>query len=141
MLIRGLSPESLRHLLLDRPAAVNPDQPLRVFYAVCDHYEPKWERPPVSVEKERVARWREGLPKLMDPFRDSAGNRPQHTFFYPEEEYEREYLDALGELRDGGFGDVEIHLHHDNDTAENLTQKPASVCRETASRTRFLAAT
>src|SRR5690606_26860810 len=42
------------------------------------------------------------------------------TFFYPEEEYREEHLDALVELCRLGLGEIEIHLHHDNDTAENL---------------------
>lgn len=120
MLIRGLCPSAIRQLVLHRPPAIDPTQPLRVFYAVCDHYEPKWQRPSVEVEKSRVQRWRKDLPRVMDGITDSIGNQPQHTFFYPEEEYEREYLDNLRVLCDAGLGDVEIHLHHDNDTAENL---------------------
>ena len=38
----------------------------------------------------------------------------------PEEEYDREFLDALAALCRSGFGDIEVHLHHDNDTAENF---------------------
>ncbi|QDT03403.1 hypothetical protein K227x_17850 [Rubripirellula lacrimiformis] len=120
MLIRGLQPESLRHLLFDRPPAIDPDQPLRVFYAVCDHYEPMWNDAPADQQKSRVDRWSDTLPSLMSPFRDSAGRKPQHTFFYPEEEYRPQYLDALRSLRDQGLGDVEVHLHHDNDTSESL---------------------
>lgn len=120
MLIRGLQFESLRRLLFDRAVPANPDQPLRLFYCVCDHYEPMWNGAETRQQETRVGRWKDTLPKLMDPFRDSAGRKPQHTFFYPEEEYRREYLDVLGELRERGLGDVEVHLHHDNDTSENL---------------------
>ena len=45
---------------------------------------------------------------------------PRHTFFYPIEMYDPEELDGLGELCRLGFGEVEIHLHHDGDTPENL---------------------
>ncbi|MBO0701213.1 MAG: hypothetical protein J2P46_22640, partial [Zavarzinella sp.] len=70
--------------------------------------------------RERVRRWVEEYPKLFSAFRDSDGRPPRHSFFYPEEEYEAEFLDDLAGLCRQGFGEVEIHLHHDNDTAENL---------------------
>jgi hypothetical protein len=61
-------------------------------------------------------------PKQFARFVDSDGRSPRHTFFYPVEEYEPEYLDSLAGLCRAGYGDVEIHLHHDNDTAENLRE-------------------
>ena len=122
MLIRGLAPKTLYHLLCDSPAPINPDQPLRVFYCVCDHFEPMWNGANIDVERHRVAQWRQTLPSLMEPFRDSIGRKPQHTFFFPEEQYRREHLDAIRELHDLQLGDVEVHLHHDNDTAEGLRQ-------------------
>src|SRR5262249_49674898 len=54
--------------------------------------------------------------------RDSDGRAPRHTFFYPVEEYEPELMAPLAGLCAAGFGEVEVHLHHDNDTAENLRQ-------------------
>jgi hypothetical protein len=58
-----------------------------------------------------------GRPVLL---RDSDGRPPRHSFFYPAEEYEPEHLDALTDLCRAGLGEVEVHLHHDNDTADNL---------------------
>src|SRR5207248_318014 len=45
---------------------------------------------------------------------------PRHSFFYPVETYHRNHIDALTELCRAGYGEVEVHLHHDNDTADNL---------------------
>ena len=59
-------------------------------------------------------------PRNLGDFGDSDGRAPRHSFFYPLEEYEAEFLDALAELCRQGFGEVEVHLHHDNDTADNL---------------------
>jgi hypothetical protein len=59
-------------------------------------------------------------PAGFDSFRNSDGRTPCHTFFSPTEEYDPEHLDALAELCRAGFGEVELHLHHDNDTTENL---------------------
>ena len=60
-----------------------------------------------------------GVPRLFGGFRDSDGRPPRHTFFFPIDEYESEHVDALAELCRAGFGEVEIHLHHDGDTAES----------------------
>jgi hypothetical protein len=59
----------------------------------------------------------------MSGHRDADGSYPQHTFFYPEEEYRREHLNRLAVLCATGYGDVEIHLHHDGDTEERLREK------------------
>ena len=59
-------------------------------------------------------------PKIADKYRDSNGNILKYSFFYPEEEYREEDLNALAGLCHAGYGEVEIHLHHDNDTSENL---------------------
>jgi hypothetical protein len=45
---------------------------------------------------------------------------PRHSFFFPGEEYQPSYLERLARLTKGGFGEVELHLHHDGDTAEKL---------------------
>jgi hypothetical protein len=36
------------------------------------------------------------------------------------EQYQAHHLDALGQLCRAGFGEVEVHLHHDNETSESL---------------------
>jgi hypothetical protein len=87
---------------------------------VCDHFEPKLGGAPPHIARERVRRWVDAYPKLFESFRDSNGRPPQHTYFYPAEEYEPDYLEAVAGLCRKGFGEVEIHLHHDNDTADNL---------------------
>src|SRR5204862_5174467 len=70
--------------------------------------------------RARVGRWGEQSPRQFGDFRDSDGRTPRHTFFYPMEEYEPEHLDALAGLCRAGFGEVEIHLHHNDDTADSL---------------------
>lgn len=107
------------------------DEDLHVFIAVCDHYEPDNARPARHVADARNERWCREYPELFGRFEDSRGRPPQHSFFYPQDEYfVPEYLDQLKELCEGGFGDVEIHLHHDNDTEDGLREKLTSF-RET----------
>lgn len=91
-----------------------------VHFCFCDHYEPYWHKANTVTARERVQRWLERYPLIAKEHRDSDGRHPQHTFFYPEEEYDELILDGLAALCKSGFGDVEVHLHHDNDTAEKL---------------------
>lgn len=91
-----------------------------VFFCFVDHFEPLWNKASRHQGLERVEHWFEKYPPFADKFRDVDGRPPQHTFFYPAEEYTPEYLDLLARLCGQGYGEVEIHLHHDNDTAENL---------------------
>ena len=72
--------------------------PVHVFLAMCDHYEPQWGKPAKKIAVERVERWRNEYPRLFERFADSSGRPPQHTFFFPADEYQPEYLDLLAEL-------------------------------------------
>jgi hypothetical protein len=96
--------------------------PTHVLFCFVDHYEPLGGGVTVTKGLDRVRRWREQYPKLAERFRDADGRRPQHTFFYPAEEYRPDLLDELSRLCAAGSDEVEIHLHHDNDTAEHLSQ-------------------
>ena len=98
----------------------SPGEPVHVLLCVADHYEPKWGDAPPTVAARRVDDWSEAYPRLFAGFRDSDGRPPRHTFFYPAEEYEPRYLDTLAELCQAGFGEVEVHLHHHDDTSANL---------------------
>lgn len=76
----------------------------------------------MAKESARVHRWVSTYPKIAQRFEDSHGNHPKHTFFFPEEEYEYEHLEALSSICAQGMGEIEIHLHHDDDTSENLSK-------------------
>src|SRR6186997_1713220 len=102
------------------PPKQDDDSPVDVYLAVCDHYEPEWNRPSHDVSIEKVLRWQREYPRLYGHIRDDDGRPPQHTFFFPQDEYRPEYLDALKPLCEAGFGDVDVHLHHNHDTVESL---------------------
>ena len=99
------------------------DGPTEIFFCVADHFEPDHGAADATVERARVATWVERYPRLAERFTDSDGRHPQHTFFFPEEGYRPEVLDALANLCRRGFGDVEVHLHHDRDTADALRNR------------------
>jgi hypothetical protein len=100
--------------------AVRPGEDVHVLLCVADHFEPRWGDAGDDVAGARVQRWVEQYPRLFDRFRDADGRPPQHTFFYPIDQYEPGPVDSLADLCRAGFGEVEIHLHHDHDTAANL---------------------
>jgi hypothetical protein len=94
--------------------------PLHVLFCIADHFEPGHGRAPLDKQRDRVARWTADYPKLAARFRDSTGRPPQHTFFFPIEEYQREHLERLAAIAAANLGEVEVHLHHSHDTSANL---------------------
>jgi hypothetical protein len=94
--------------------------PTHVMFCFVDHFEPRWGKAAYATEVERVQRWMDGYPKLCAGHRDADGRAPQHSFFFPSEEYRAEHLDQLVGLCKAGYGEIEVHLHHDNDTEAGL---------------------
>lgn len=97
-----------------------PAGPVHVMFCFVDHFEPAWGKADLETQRRRVDRWCIGYRALAAAHHDADGRPPQHTFFYPEEEYLEEHLDKIAALCADGFGEIEVHLHHDNDTAANF---------------------
>ena len=70
-----------------------------------------------------MERWLSEYPRRFGELADSRGRPPQHTFFYPAEVYQPGQVEQLSELVRGGWGDVELHLHHDNDSDVALRER------------------
>jgi hypothetical protein len=115
------------------------DEPIHVFLCIADHYEPKHGGVSPETALARVRRWVDRYPALFGAFEDSDGRPPRHTFFYPADEYEEELLTELQPLCRAGFGEIEIHLHHDGDTSDGLADKLTTFKRILASRHESLA--
>lgn len=94
-----------------------------ILFCFVDHFEPDWGGADRQNQDARVKRWLEDYPKLAGKHKDADGCCPKHTFFYPAEVYVKEHLDQLAQLCKGGAGEVEIHLHHDNDNEHSLREK------------------
>jgi hypothetical protein len=95
-------------------------KPVHVLFCFVDHFEPAWGKADVVKQSERVARWCRDYRSLAARHRDADGRPPQHSFFYPEEEYRVEHLDQLAALCAEGLGEIEVHLHHHDDNEQNF---------------------
>ena len=80
-----------------------------ILFCMVDHFEPVSQGSTQEEERARMRAWLEEYPRLAKRHRDSAGRPPQHTWFYPIENYRAEYLDGLVELCQQGFGEIEVH--------------------------------
>ncbi len=94
-----------------------------ILFCFVDHYEPMWQGVPYEQEVARVQRWVKEYPALARKHKDAEGHPPKHTFFYPAEEYRAEHIEALSSLCRQGLGELEIHLHHHDDTEAGLREK------------------
>jgi len=125
--------------MLRRPHGVT--SPCHLIFCIADHFEPFRLRPFDTAQGSGgqvrgdaswkqamsiVERWAVEYPRLAAGYRDADGKPPRHTFFYPQEEYDADCLNRLSELCGGGFGEVEIQLHHRHDTPEGLRDKLTS---------------
>jgi hypothetical protein len=109
---------------------LRPARPKRAWVAITDHYEPLYKGTSIEMALGRVARWRDQWPRVAgDSPRDAAGQPPQYSFFYPQEEYRRELLDGIAEIVRLGVADVEVHLHHNNEQRDAFIRKVTEYCR------------
>jgi hypothetical protein len=97
---------------------VAPSGATHIFFMFVDHFEPEYDA-------DRTRRWGERYEKLAARHHDSVGRPPQHTFFYPGEQTTTAILEELRRLTAAGLGEVELHYHHDFDTADTLRPKLA----------------
>ncbi len=92
-------------------------KPKRLWVAITDHYEPMGGNVSLTQGMARVAHWQRRWPEIAAAApRDAEGQPPKFTFFYPQEEYQHEVVAALEGMHRAGIVDVDVHLHHDNDT-------------------------
>lgn len=103
-----------------RTSFVRRPRPVHLFVAVADHWEPSRGKPPAEVAEARVRRWLDRYPGMADEHRDWDGRPPRHTWFYPWDEWRDGEVAAISELVYHGYGEVELHLHHDGDTSDSL---------------------
>jgi len=102
----------------------------RIWVTIADHYEPRWGGADLETALRRVDLWRQEWPVIARRCkRDSAGNSPRHTFFFPEEEYDARLVEPLAQMARQGIADVEVHLHHDGEGRQNFIDRITRFCR------------
>lgn len=103
------------------------NSPIHLMVAICDHFEPLSPRSEKSTDTgdRRVERWLREWPELARQFKDADGKHPKYSMFYPAEEAERpdRYVPMLKPLVQDQWAEIEVHIHHHNDTAKSLTTK------------------
>lgn len=97
------------------------NQPTDVMLAVCDHFEPFHHRDKQGA-MQRLADWHNRFPQVCERYQDHDSHPPKHTFFYPIEQYDEDVIESIAQLCRQTGSEVEVHLHHDNDTEEQLRQ-------------------
>ncbi|MDD4869237.1 MAG: hypothetical protein PHR77_01655 [Kiritimatiellae bacterium] len=107
--------------LVRRPGNVH--GPKHLMFCVTDHFEPFRDNVPKQTAMKSVDRWYAEFPSVAEGFRDADSKNPCHSFFYPQEEYDTDCVEGIAHLCASGFGEIEIHLHHRNDTREQLRSK------------------
>ncbi len=143
-MVRALDIWLVPYLRRDKALARAPCTDLIV--AVCDHFEPL-HGADREIALGRVSSWRERLGHFQNLYRDSDGVGPRQTFFCPIEQYDEAVQQSLAEMCGETGSEVEIHLHHENDTEEGLREalergkedfrRHGLLCRDQGGATRF----
>jgi len=123
--------ERQKHLRLWLPSYVRgrraPKGPSRkpehIIFCWVDHFEPFDLRRSMAENWRVMNAWLDLYPKLAHRHADSNGICPQHTWFYPGEGYEPDFVKTLVQLTRDGYGEVELHLHHGNDDEVSLRER------------------
>ncbi|MCB1226794.1 MAG: hypothetical protein KDK99_13345 [Verrucomicrobiales bacterium] len=121
-MIRSLDRWLPAWLTRDRAMRGPQNGPWQVFIAVCDHFEP-FHGTDKAGALAAIRQWEQRWPPMVKAFCDASGRGPRHTFFYPVEQYDDEIIERLAALCERTGSEVEVHLHHDSDTAASLKQK------------------
>ena len=90
-----------------------PKDTIHIMFAFVDHFEPGNGDADLEEQISRVDDWVHRYPMLASKHKDSDGICPQHTFFFPPHYDTHDHLEKVVKLCSRGFGEVEMHLHHD----------------------------
>ncbi|RKY41055.1 MAG: hypothetical protein DRP76_00700 [Candidatus Omnitrophota bacterium] len=94
-----------------------------IIFCLVDHFEPRVGKVSVEKENERVDKWIENYLSIVKKHKDADGVIPKYTFFYPIDEYTPSVFEKIVDFCKKGLGEIEVHLHHNGDTAESLREK------------------
>jgi len=100
---------------------------MHIVLCLVDHFEPFCGGANSNQAAARVKTWMEKYPLLSRKHKDADGKFPQHSLFYPPH-MDHFFLEDLVSLCKNGYGEIEMHLHHNHmnpfpDTPETLCNK------------------
>ena len=98
-----------------RPAKLAPGTIQDIHFAFIDHFEPNHGDAGPDTQLECVRLWREAYARAIAGQTDSDGFVPQHTWFVQPHELSDDALRTLSEMQSAGWGELQYHLHHDDD--------------------------
>jgi hypothetical protein len=121
-------PSYVKRILINRIRPSKAKPPFHILFCFVDHFEPGWNKADAVLQRQRVDGWVEKYPVVARQFKDADGYHPRHTWFYPPHYYKDEHLEKLTSLCISGFGEIELHLHHNRmepfpDTPKTLRDK------------------
>lgn len=98
-----------------------------VMVCKVDHFEPFNGKVGIDIAANRMKNWVERYQLCAGKHADADGKHPQHTWFYPPH-HDHCFLSDLVVLAKKGFGEIEMHLHHNHmkpfpDTSDSLRAK------------------
>ena len=99
-----------------------------IIIAICDHFDFGSGGSYKEGEEQKIERWVSEYPPFADKHYDTYGYKLKHTWFFPPHYHRADYLEKIVSLCAAGYGEVEMHLHHDHmapfpDSSETLRQK------------------
>jgi hypothetical protein len=94
-----------------------------VFLCLVDHFEPHVGRASDELAHVRMQDWMTRYPQISQRHQDADGCHPAHSFFYPYDEFDAWEFSQLTELCAQGWGEIDLHLHHRDDTSDSLREK------------------
>ena len=99
--------------VFNSPSFSERDELVDIIFVVVDHWEP-------GGNPDVVNKWMTTYREVAEKHIDADGVPLQHTWYYPIESFRGWEVDSVVKLCALGLGDVEVHLHHFNDSSESL---------------------
>ena len=86
------------------------DQTEDLIVVLCDHWEPGQGEKNIAA----ATTWLQQYKAIADRYHDSQGRVVQYSWFYPIDNQERRIMDELARAAFEGYGEVEVHWHHNH---------------------------
>jgi len=101
---------------LMKRSSVPSDTPVDILFMFVDHFE-------LNGHADRLDAWTTRYPEIAKKHKDSDGHHPKHSFFYAMDLMHEHELEAMKPVVDAGYGEFELHWHHDHDTPASYSKK------------------